>query len=557
MELQEDFTTRKIFFTKNQAMAALMDTNIFYGVYPRGDGKTSRILTRRYQSNMRQLPGSSGFLVGPSYKALLTRILPSFVNGLSALGWVRGQHYEIGKPLKGAPMPLEPPLNFEHFFHCYNGSGFHLISQDKMGSSNGLNTHWGGGDEAKLLDYDKMVEETFPTMRADKDKFNHHHLYRSIMFLTDMPTNADAQWILKKELEVEAGVIEKIEQLASKIQELIIERLKYKETSSNFSKLSAEINSLNKIANWYRLGGNREDINFNPTTYYAEPRNLANVQNLGTDFVLQQQKLLPDFVFRTSILNMRPTKVEEGFYPKLSIERHTYLPTYDNNLLESCGYDLSQADKLGSLVDTDVIKDKPLIITIDWGVSISTLTVGQNLPNDYRIVRDFYVKHPQLIKELAEQFHNHYSAHYNKQITYFWYSGENPRTMQSNSVYAVDFGDELTKLGWNVHLVNLVTPADPQQRFHEWYKIFSPQYSGKPFRLNRVHAKNSINSMLLAPAKQAARTGKIQKDKKSEGNKSIDQVEATHFSDAIDTHMHAVYLSDHTYTDDYLPIIRA
>jgi hypothetical protein len=59
---------------------------------------------------------------------------------------------------------------------------------------------------------------------------------------------------------------------------------------------------------------------------------------LGVEYIKQQLRDTTPFQFDTQILNLRPLKLEDGFYPDLDEEKHGYFAV-DNSYLENLEYD--------------------------------------------------------------------------------------------------------------------------------------------------------------------------------------------------------------------------
>lgn len=545
--------TEKVYFNPAQLDVILVDANEYYGLMARGLGKTSGILVKRYTDCARLMPQSAGFNVQRTYQAFLTRILPSMIGGLNRLGYVRGKDYEIGRRLNKTLEPFEPPGDYGHFVHFRNGSGMHLISQDRSGSSNGLNTDWGGGDEGKYTNYEQFTEETIPTMRSNRHRFGHLHCYQQLTFLSSMPTAIDQKWMLEKEKQVQQERIDLIKQLMSARLELSAQLRSRSPNSSVSVKMVRQLQRIDEMANFYRRYGLNPDgtVDRNPTVYCSRASTLDNIAVLGEDYIRKMMLSMSEFQFRTEILNQEIIQVEGGFYPNLDIAYHTYEPSYDNGLLERFDYDLDKIADIDCRVDLDCDRDKPLIITIDWGANISCLWIAQNLPTEYRFLKTMYVKHPVLVKGLAEDFVKYYRTHRNKHVVYPYYGTETERVLNSELTYPEQFKEYLESAGFTVDLQYMGQQPTHHERYLFFQTILDKDWSGKPLRFNRFACADGLNSMYQA-ATRHTRKG-IEKDKRSEGLKGFPQENATHFSDAWDTQIDFSFMRESFMDTPYLP----
>lgn len=160
---------RRISLNLPQLLAYKSFQKLLVLIWGRGTGKTTQ-LGIRIQSILSEMPRSTGLFIGPSYQAILTRIIPSFIQGLEMLGIYDGLHYFIGRQppqswRKTWGSAFQPPKRWNNYITFYNGMGIHLISQDVAGDGRGLNTDFIIGDEAALLSQKKLESETDPTDR--------------------------------------------------------------------------------------------------------------------------------------------------------------------------------------------------------------------------------------------------------------------------------------------------------------------------------------------------------------------------------------------------------
>lgn len=530
--------SQDIYFNEAQLLSLIVDANQEYCVAGRGTGKSSRVLAPRSRRNMLFMPRSVGAAMGETFQQLLTRTLPSVINGWEQLGFVKDVHYVIGQrpPKKWKwPEPYEPPLSYKYFIACYNGSGIHLVSQDRPGSSNGLNLDWLMGDEAKYLNYDQFLEETLPAMRANRTKFGHLSYHHSICFTTSMPTAADAKWILKKEEEMD---VEQIKLIKAVMYDVIELEKELRERSKGYhnaikAKLKKRYELLNQL---------RKDA-----VYYWEASTLDNIHVLGVDYIRKMRRILPDFIWDTEILNKRPESVENGFYPQLSMEKHTY-SRYNNAYLESLiedskgvvNYDMSRISEIDCQQDGDLIPGVPLWIAVDWGDRINCMSVAQRLGNEIRYLNAMHVKKPAILDDLAKKFSDYYRHHNVKYVNFAFDHTGHAGVANSNKTYAEQFADELKKHGWRVNTIGKRKAPFHHEKYLIWSKILAEVDDKLPHvRFNKHNCKNLLVSMMNAPALMGSKG--VEKDKRSERKEKIPQEDATHYSDTADILLDAMF----------------
>lgn len=529
-KLLNDEDSRKEYLNVPQLKAMLVDPNEGYYIMGRGTGKTRGILAPKVRRDVYAMPRCLILNVGETYQQILTRTLPSLIEGLEGLGIIEDYHYVIGRrPDKkaGFKEPYQRPKNYDNTMVWRDGSCVNFISQDKKGSSNGLNSDVIIGDEVKYLNYDQFMEETLPTLRANKKLWGKFHFHHSICMTTSMPTLADEKWILKKEEEMDPKRVELIMQMQIKLNQL---KLEYEQISVNSIQKASALNNIRWYENY--LTKIRKDC-----VYVGYASTLDNVCILGEDYIRKMRRIMPDFIFNTEILNRKPEAIEGGFYNGLNIDKHTY-NAYDNSYLESKGFKVLH-DELTCLQDGDIDKSLPLRIGVDWGDKINCLTVAQYIPDNteykkkIRFLKNMYVKSPQMIDDLAEQFIDYYKPLARKEV----YMNADPQgtkgVANSYDTWNQSFAASLRKAGWKVHDVSRRKYPSHMYKYLLWNKLVNSEGKELPrIEFNRHNCKHLLISMLQAPAEQ--KNGKVGKDKRSEKNNNIAQEEATHLSDSAD-----------------------
>lgn len=532
----------KIHYNRPQIICALVNAQELYAVMGRGTGKSTGIIAPRINNCAMRMARSSNGLIGSTYLQILTRTLPATVSGWKKLGFREWDpvrkvgHFSIGKRVKEFPVPDEAPLiKWEHCIHWYNGSIVIMISQDRAGNANGLSLQSLHGDEAKMLDKDDLNENILPTLRG---LIHYEHLpeYKSITFTTSMPVILEQQWILKKQDDCNQELIDTILQ-----GEYLLDKWSRIKDKSN-----ADINRIaeyKKLLNELRLG----------LVHYVEASSLDNIHILGPDYIKQMKRNLPDFVFRTEILNERPTLVDQAFYPQLS-KKHFY-NDYDYGYYDTLNFDIKE-EAIHSKGDHDLNPSAPLEVCVDWGGTINTMIVCQEdeRRNRFNILKEFFVLQPEFIDHLVSKFCNYYRAHTDKTINFYYDRNGNTRVANSDQTYAEQAIDLFEKLGWTV--VPMIFEENPHhQEKYIFFNILMQENNPRlpTVRINEGNCPNLKISMFNAPVKQ--KDGVIAKDKSSERKQSIPKEQATHFSDCFDIIVFKKYRSSLTSNGDFIGIL--
>lgn len=515
---------KELYYNKPQIRSIAISASEEYAVWGRGTGKTEGLIAPRSIRNVLSMPRSNGVFVASTYKQLLLRTLPGVIAAWERMGFINGIHFTIGKAFPknyNVPKSYVHPLTNEHYIHFFNGSGIYLVSQDRAGSSNGMSVDWIIGDEAKLLNKERLEQELMPTNRGNRRYFGHLPEHHSLLFCTDMPTTASAKWILDKEKLMDKKQIDIILSLQSKLSALEIESQTAKGRKARL--LEPQINKLKKALQEIRID----------SIYFSEASAMENIEVLGVKYIKQLKRNLPDLIFRTSVLNERMTKVEHGFYPYLDEEKHGYW-AYDNNYLDTFEYNLKELQHSENCQQDTDLQNKPIDIAFDYGASINTLVVGQEDNKIYRFINALFVKPPELVVDLTDRFIEYYKSHPVKEVNYYYDHTAVHTDAGRSTSYSDQVINKLRDNGWRVYPHYCGQAPKHETKYNEWARVLKDQ-GGEDYRIrfNRGNCKYLLISMGQAELKQS--NGKFGKNKNNERNLNLDQSETTHFSDAGDT----------------------
>ncbi len=136
---------KPIHFNLPQLRVMLTGAQETYGVMSRGIGKSSGIIAPWLYEQARVMPRSQGGVVGATFQQLLVRTLPPAIAMWEKMGLKRNTHWVMGheppeklKKIWNWQGPRTKPLDSKYAIYWMNGSCQILISQDRVGSSNGL-----------------------------------------------------------------------------------------------------------------------------------------------------------------------------------------------------------------------------------------------------------------------------------------------------------------------------------------------------------------------------------------------------------------------------------
>lgn len=492
----------------------------------RGTGKSEGVLAvKSTECYFNTMPRGCGVIVGATFTQILTRTLPAMIYGWEKLGYRRGVHYLVGqKPTEkwikqwNWQGPFRPPLKFDYFISWWNGAGCHLVSQDRAGTSNGITIDWVIGDEAKLLNREKLVGELFPANRGIIKAFENNPYHHGKTFTTDMPVGTSGRWILDKEKEMDCKRLSEI--LA--IQQAIF-------------KIKSNLTTTRNVANKVRrqqlaiLQDELNDIRKN-FLYYHEASTLDNIHALGEDYIKQQLRDSSIFEFETQILNVRPKKLEDGFYPDLDEDHHGYF-SYNYGHIDAHGYNIHDLELNDCRKDADVDTELPFHISLDYNRRLFPLVSVQDRSEEIRVVKGFHVLYPLKVKDVIDQFCNYYRFHKRK-LVYYWYDhtaiGEQDYTPIANDVVKY-----FSERGWTVIRMYIGMKMTHEATYRMYGDLLreNGKYP-KKIRVNRDNCKHLFLSMFQAGAEQ--RKDGFGKDKRTEKDPKFPAEESTHYSEALD-----------------------
>lgn len=533
---------KNLHFNRPQLKSMLVGAPVEYCIAGRGTGKTEGILAPKTANvYFKTMPRGCGVFLGATYNQLLTRTLPGLIFGWERLGYIKGVHYLIGqKPSekwikqwnwKG---PYRPPLNFQYFVSWWNGAGAHLVSQDRQGSSNGITIDWIVGDELKLLNAERFRTELVPANRGILPEFVNNPYHHGMTFTTDMPVGTAGRWIWEMEEQMDKQKVKEILNI-----QYVIHKLKYNYNVHN-KPIKVEIDrQVNVLES--ELTELRQNL-----LYYHEASTLENIHALGESYIKQQLRDSTKFQFDTQILNIKPIKLEDGFYPDFDEEIHGYFAA-NNNYLESLDYNFDAINKLNCLKDADLDFNAPIHIAIDYNRRIHPIVIAQVNGKEIKVINAMHVLYPKKLKEAIQLFTEYYKPHKRK-FVYYWYDHTAVGDMRESKI-CDDVIMYLRKAGWVVKAMYTNKAPAHEAKYRMWGELLKEKGKyNKTFRINRENCDKLILSMYQAQSEK--RKDGFGKDKSTEQDPNFPAEESTHYSDAIDMLIYGLIETKLQYTSE-------
>lgn len=454
----------------------------------RGTGKTT-VMAKFTRMIVNDMPRGSFQWIVPSYKKFLTEIIPAYIHALEMQGYYKDLHYFIGRRPPASwnwPAPYKPPIKYDNFITFYNGFGIHLLSQDVEGSGRGLSTDGEFADEATMLDPKLMEENSTPSIRG-----------------SNMRELGGKRWF-------------------------------------DF-RLKCSSTALTPAGAWFT---DRDEAAIkSPERHRFLRANCVENVKLGilkADYLTEARRSAVDITtFEAEYLNIRPRFVRNGFYALLNERIHAY-SNRDNGFYtpELIGV------KPDSRGDADCVPDVQLILGLDFGAAINSLTISQYLPGEFRTIKDFFVKGSDGMTQddLVDLYDIYYRYHPTKELLLFHDATGNHATGNTKLSKAQQFEAALTAKGWKVRRLSLAgTNPRHYDKYRLWEAIFQETNPRLPrFRINKLNARATFVSMSRAKSKKA-QDGSIRKDKSSERVDNPQREFATDLSDALDNPIFSLF----------------
>lgn len=512
-------SNQEVYYNPFQLKVALLDPRELTVIGGRGVGKSTRIIAHRTVGCALAMQGSTNGIIAKNNVQNLTRIMPGVTSGWRDMGFIEGQHWTYGKAPESLRF-LEPavkPLLWERTLHFFTGAIFPLVSQERRGNAAGWSFQSLHGDEAWMLKYDELKEGAFPAMRG-LAKFENLVHYKMKTFTSSMPVTPQGSWLFDAEKQMDNEGLDLMWWLIDQMEKIDPNGRLY----ADYAKMLHTLRINNPV--------------------YMETSSFDNIDILRPEYFNTAFRDLDALTFKTQILNIRPTKVEQSFYPNLT-SKNFYEADYNSNHYDSLPMNEFTDDEVHSLGDNDCMHQAPLHLCIDWGGNINSMVVCQEdlNTNTFRVIKDFFVTKPEYIMHLIDKFSKYYRYH-GERVIYLYYD-RNGRSPVANSAdtYAQYAMQLFYKNNWAVIDKEEGTENPDHGDKFEFFKIlFGERDKRLPkVLINEDNCPNLKISMERAETKVT--TGRVEKNKSSERSNYVLPQHATHLSDAIDYILYRKY----------------
>lgn len=456
----------------------------------RGTGKTT-ILAAFARRIAADLPRGCYQWEVPTYQKFLTEIIPAFIHGLEMQGLYKDLHYFIGRRPPASwrwPEPYKPPVRYDNFITFWTGFGIVLLSQDNPGAGRGLSTDGRLASEATMLNKQKLDEESGPAIRGSNvDRLGGKRYFDFRLMESSTPLVDTGAWFIEQE-DLARAMPERHRFLRANCVENV------------------------KIG-W-----------------------------LKADYLVEGRRTCPDeMTFRAEYVNIRPKFVRGGFYGLLDEEQHTYTNFDYTGSLYAPDAIGAKPDCRG---DADLAPALPLTIGMDFGAAINCMTVSQQVPGEFRTLKDFFVlgAEGEQQDDLCDQFDEYYRYHPTREIRFYHDATGNHQTGHTKLTRAQQVEKYLTEKGWRVLRLSL-TGTNPRHfaKYELWRRMLQGDDPRLPrFRINRQNARTTYVAMTRAKTRTAP-NGEIKKDKSGERVDNPQRQFATDLTDALDNPVYILY----------------
>ena len=371
------------------------------------------------------------------------------------------------------------------------------------------------------------MDDIAPINRGNLEIFGNIPEHHMVTMFTDMPTDPKGRWILDKREQMNADVVSKVMVLQLEVNNITLE---YEEAKAQRNMPRVKY-LYRKIREYYAvLGHLRKDL-----VYYSEASSLDNIQILGEEQIRQWRRELIWPVFRAAILNERTITTDNGFYHLLDSDYHTYTD-FDYEHIESQGIILPNGLVKDSRMDRDLVKGKPIDISLDYNSKIKSLVCGQETRNFYRVLKSMYVKREdrKVLDDLIDDFCTYYKHHDTHHVNYFYDHTANVTDSTRLETLADLVTKRLEHNNWQVTRIDIGQQPMHATRYRMWEIVLSERDERFiPVRFNKINCESVLTSM----QQTGVRVGKNgwEKDKRTEQNSAVKPEDAPHLGDAMDT----------------------
>jgi len=516
-------TVKKIYLNKAQEKVFLIKPWSYYGIMGRGTGKSTRILSIRSLDGVFSMPGSCLCFFGNSYLNLGSNLVPKIIMGWKEFGYVEDWDFVVGKPPPSHFKPLLSPApdSWKHTIVWANGTIFWLGSADRVQNILSHSFQHFYGDEARLIDFDKIGSQAFPAIRGERIKFGNSPLYSGFSFTSDMPDPEFGEFLLSKNELMDPEQIEIILLLAIE-ESQTIRKLIDPNNANIKSRLQTKISNIRSELNELR----------HKSVFFDIASSLTNIDALGLDYINIMEETLSHRDFLQSMLSIIAPNLEKMFYFKMSgknfIPGNIKYSAMDSSVIGKYEHD--------STNDLNCNPDLPLFAGMDFG-NMNSLILSQKFGLEFRSIKNLFTLQPQYLDDLALMFTNYFRNHKNKWLTIDYDRAGNNRMPNSNKSSIEFFRDKVLEYdrSWRISLRSMNMRNIPHKDKRNLINALMGEIieNSPKLTIDEVNCRELKSSLSIAKVKEGTDDEKC---KKNEKNRKLELLPmfSTNLSDAYD-----------------------
>jgi len=211
----------KIYFNSGQRELLAIGANSETIIAARRFGKSDGIIAPRLLRDAQHMPRSAGAIYAATFQQALSRTLPAAVASLKRMGYHNEIHFFIGRKAPkslGFAVPYIEPQSWDHVMHWYNGSIYHILSQDVKFSANSLTLDSLKVDEGRSINPEKFFDEVVPTVSGMIGYFKNCPWHKGITVVSDMPHGKKGEWLLQRKTHMDIDLLSCLIEIRKEIQ---------------------------------------------------------------------------------------------------------------------------------------------------------------------------------------------------------------------------------------------------------------------------------------------------------------------------------------------------
>lgn len=439
-----------------------------------GGRGTSKSVSIAFQDCIRlqEMPKARTFLAGPYFGQILTKTIPSYVDGLKMFGYTEyskenpfGHYVLFKRPPESFARPWMETGDYSRTISFRNGYCKELISMYGADSGRGGSYDAGDIDESALCDKQDIDTVLVPSLRGNLYRIR-SALHYQMCDYTSPAWLPSGQWVYDTE-----------------------------ELAKEFPNEFLFIESCT-----------------------ADNAAISPVQ------IENMRRVLPRIVFEVEVEGKRLSKLPDSFYPTFNDKKHVVHDTTRHEFDEKTGL---------WVVTSNFLDTKQHLETSwDFNAAFTSLIVSQELYGEQRFDSQLFVKessNKSMTLALAELFDKEYKDHKKKEVWVYGDRNGNSKSASNPLTHYEEIKMYLEKQGWAVRL--MVEGLDSEHKIR--HLSIADMLAETKENLPKIRINGNKAKYLIISIQQSPISPDYKKIKSSERS-SIAQEKATHLSDCFD-----------------------